>query len=294
MHRTVPLANGFSLDLSGPPLLMGILNVTPDSFSDGGLYRSVDDAVKAAFKMSRQGASIIDIGGESTRPGSQPVDADQELERILPVIKKLVARGLKVPISVDTYKASVAKASLDAGAAMINDISGFRLDKDMAGVVASYNAGVVLMHSRATPQVMQDFTAYENGVLEEVIDYLQNAERIGLEAGVNKESIIFDPGFGFGFGKNVEQNVELLSSLDQVVARTDRPILVGPSRKTFIGAVTGQKDSPKERLGGTVAAALIAVDKGAGILRVHDVAQVKAAVDMAWVIRAFTQSGDRA
>jgi len=247
------------------PLVMGILNVTPDSFSDGGRYESVEAAVAHAVRMVDEGADIIDVGAESTRPGSNEVTPDEELERLLPVLEALVPR-LKVPISVDTRHAVVARDALLAGAKVINDISGLR-DDAMLKVVAEADAPVVAMHMRGEPKTMQQDVHYED-LVGDIFTELSRSLTRAVDAGVKREKVILDP--GLGFGKDAEQNLELLRRLREFRS-LGRPILIGASRKRFIGAVTG--GGPTERLEGSLAAAVIAVSNGADIVRVHDVAE---------------------
>ena len=256
---------------------MGILNVTPDSFSDGGNFVDVQAAVNQALRMHADGAHIIDVGGESTRPGSKPVSEEEELDRVLPVIQQLHER-LPIPISIDSYKSKVAKAALDAGASIINDISGFRFDADMPTVAASKNAGVVLMHIKGEPRNMQADPHYDD-LLREIIDYLRKSMDTAIQHGVDPSQIVIDP--GIGFGKQIKDNFQILSELRKF-SQLSRPILVGPSRKSFLGAILNQP--PSERLEGTIAAVTAAIINGANIVRIHDVKQVKRAVDIADII----------
>lgn len=249
------------------PLVMGILNVTPDSFSDGGRYADVDAALTRAEQMIAEGADIVDIGGESTRPGSARVDVDAETARVVPIIEAIAMR-FDTPISVDTSKAEVARAAVDAGAEIINDISGLRWDTEIATVAAATGAGLVLMHSRGEFETMHSQPPVENAV-EDVVNGLNWSIDIAREYGVGDAQICLD--IGIGFGKTVEQNLELIAKLDTIAERLPRfPLLVGASRKSFIGKVLGEPDAAK-RLGGSVAAAMIAGQRGAGIIRVHDV-----------------------
>ncbi len=260
------------------PLIMGILNITPDSFSDGGRYIEKEKALEHAREMADQGADIIDVGGESTRPGAHPVPLEEEMERVVPVVKAL-SRELEIPISVDTYKAPVAKEALEAGAAMVNDISGLRFSPHMVDVVAHYRPWLVVMHMKGTPRDMQEKPQYRD-VVEEVKGFFE--ERIGyLEShGISKDKVILDP--GIGFGKRPEDNLALLRKIHRFLY-LGCPIMVGPSRKSFIGAVL---DLPVEkRLEGTLAAVSIAVFQGAQVVRVHDVEPVRRAVDIAWAVR---------
>jgi dihydropteroate synthase len=258
---------------------MGILNVTPDSFSDGGLHFNLDAAVDRGMRMVDEGADIIDIGGESTRPGSDPVARDEEVRRTIPVIAALAPR-VPVPISIDTYKADIAGRALDAGASIVNDISGLRFDAGMARVVAGRGVPVVLMHIKGTPKSMQTDPVYED-MFQEIIDYLRDSVSIALRAGVRDDLIIVDP--GIGFGKTFVHNLEILNRLDRFAA-LNRPLLVGPSRKAFIGKILGGS-SAADRLEGTAAAVTAAVLKGAHIVRVHDVKEMVKVARVADAIR---------
>lgn len=263
------------------PLIMGILNTTPDSFADGGLYNDTDRAVEHALKMEDEGADIIDIGGESTRPGASQVSADEELTRILPVIDKLSGR-LSCAISVDTWKSDVANAAISSGAEIINDISGFEFDPLMAAVASTTRAAVVLMHTRGKPHEMQHDTVYVD-LISEITAGLRYSVSRALEAGVERDRIAIDP--GIGFGKDVSGNLQILRRLNELKS-LGLPILVGPSRKYFIGNVLGQK-SAAERLHGTVATVALSVSNGASILRVHDVRAIREA---AYMVQAVIQS----
>ncbi|NOX20532.1 MAG: dihydropteroate synthase [Nitrospirae bacterium] len=258
---------------------MGILNVTPDSFSDGGLYLDKQRAIDRAIRMVDEGADIIDIGGESTRPGAEPVELEEELRRTIPVIEAISAK-LDVPISIDTYKAEVARRAIEAGATMVNDISGLRFDPEMASVVAEYGVAVVVMHIKGTPRDMQKNPEYQD-LFGEIIDYLKGSVEIAKKAGVPEERIIVDP--GIGFGKKPEHNLQIINSLDRFGV-LGRPILIGPSRKSFIGLVLGNLP-PEERVEGTAAAVAISVFKGASIVRVHDVKAMTRVVRVAEAIR---------
>ncbi|MBU0687467.1 MAG: dihydropteroate synthase [Candidatus Margulisbacteria bacterium] len=248
--------------------IMGILNVTPDSFSDGGDYLNVDAAVERAVDMETEGADIIDIGGESTRPGSNPVSADAEITRVVPVIKKLKKR-LAIPVSIDTYKSKVAKAALAAGAAMVNDISGLRFDKKMAKVLAKAKVPVCVMHIKGKPRNMQKKIVYAD-LVSEIYCYLKESIEIAKRAGILDEQIVIDP--GLGFGKTVDFNFEILKRLAEFKS-LGHAILVGPSRKSFIGAVLNLP--PAERREGTAAAVVAAISGGANIVRVHDISSIK-------------------
>ncbi len=254
-----------TVELGKRTLVMGVLNVTPDSFSDGGNFSNPSTAVEHALEMVEQGADIIDIGGESTRPGANPVSAKEEIGRVAPVIEKIREQS-DVLLSIDTMKAETARRALEAGADIINDVSAFEADSKMVDVAAETQAGVVLMHMKGSPQTMQNNPGYES-VLQEVGTYLKERMRFAAQHGVRHECMVVDP--GLGFGKTIEHNLELLQGLPQL-AECGRPILVGASRKSFIGHVTGQA-VPAERRAGSLGAAAWASMHGAHILRVHDV-----------------------
>ncbi|NTW59301.1 MAG: dihydropteroate synthase [Nitrospirae bacterium] len=244
---------------------MGVLNVTPDSFSDGGQFAGHDAAVDHARSMASQGADIIDIGGESTRPGAEPLTEEEELRRVLPVIER-ISDELPVPLSVDTYKAGVATKALAAGASIVNDISGLRFSPDMARVVADHGAAIVLMHIKGTPRDMQVNPVYGD-VVSEIMEYLEESAAIALKAGIGRERILVDP--GIGFGKTVQHNLEIIDRLDEF--RTlGFPIVIGTSRKRFIGTVLNIPE-PRDRVEGTAATVALAIQRGAHIVRVHDV-----------------------
>jgi len=263
-----PLEMGSSkLEFGRRTLIMGILNVTPDSFSDGARFMDVEAAVAHARQMIAQGADIIDVGGESTRPGSAPVSAQEEKKRVLPVIERL-AQGTDALISIDTTKAEVARASLAAGAAMVNDISGLRFDAEMASVVAEQGVPVCIMHIQGTPRSMQEDPRYDD-LMGEIIDHLEEGLEIAQRAGILQGKIIVDP--GIGFGKTVEHNLEILRRLRELKV-LGRPILVGASRKSVIGKVLGL--AADERVEGTAAAVAISIANGADLVRVHDVKQM--------------------
>jgi dihydropteroate synthase len=253
---------------------MGILNLTPDSFSDGDSYPTLDAALAAAEAMVAAGADIIDVGGESTRPASLPVPLDEELRRVLPVIGRLAGQ-IGVPVSVDTWKAEVARRALAAGAEIVNDISAMTFDPAMAGVVAATEAGLVLMHTRGRPNDMQRDTSYPD-LLATVGSALQAALQSAASVGIAPERIVVDP--GLGFGKSCEGNLHLLRNLGEL-AQLGRPILIGPSRKSFIGSVLGR--GVDDRVFGTAAAVAVGLVKGARIFRVHDVRAMRDVVDMA-------------
>jgi dihydropteroate synthase len=247
---------------------MGILNVTRDSFSDGGLYFDKSAAIKRAIQMVEEGADIIDIGGESTRPGAEPVTVEEELRRTIPVIEAL-AKEINVPISIDTYKSEVAEKALDGGASIVNDISGLRFDPEMAKVVSDYKVPVVIMHIKGRPKDMQQNPVYE-ALVPEIMDYLREGIRLAKESGVSEDKIIIDP--GIGFGKTFNQNLEIINKLHEFTL-LEKPILIGPSRKAFIGKILGNV-SETDRLEGTSAAVAISIMSGANIIRVHDIKEM--------------------
>lgn len=251
-------ARGRRLDYAGRTLVMGILNVTPDSFSDGGRSAALDDAVANAHRLVAEGADILDIGGESTRPGHTPVPAEEELRRVLPAVEALA--GLPVPLSIDTQKAAVAEAALKAGASLLNDIWGLMGDPDMARVAAAYDAGVVAMHNRATVDPEVDIVA-------DILGFFEQALERAARAGIRPERIALDP--GIGFGKTFEQNLKALASLE-TFGRLGFPLLLGTSRKSLIGKVI--ETTPAERLPGTIASNVLGIRAGCAIIRVHDVA----------------------
>ena len=259
------------------PLVMAILNVTPDSFSDGGKFVSIDDALRQAEGQIADGADIIDVGGESTRPGSERVSVDVEIGRVVPVIEAISQR-FDVPVSIDTSKSEVAAAAMDAGAEIINDISGLRFDAGIADVAARTNAGLVLMHSCGEFETMHSKPPVDD-IFAEVSADLNRSVYAAKAAGVADANIVLD--VGIGFGKTLEQNLELIAKLDRLVNEfVACPILVGTSRKSFIGKILGSFP-PSERLGGSIASALIAIQNGARIVRVHDVKETVAAIKTA-------------
>lgn len=263
--------------LAGRPLLLGIVNVTPDSFSDGGLYLDPNAAVAHAVQLVEEGADILDIGAESTRPGAVPVEATEELRRLIPVVRA-IAKAVAVPISVDTSKASVAKAAIDEGAVIVNDVTGLRGDPAMVDLIAQTGAGIVLMHMQGSPQTMQQAPEYQD-VVEDVAVFLSERARYAIERGVAQSQIILDP--GIGFGKVLVQNLDVLGQLPRFI-QLGYPLLIGPSRKSFIGQLTGQP--VEDRAWGTAAAVAIAVEQGAHILRVHDVGAMRDVVKVAVAI----------
>ena len=255
----------FFLDFSKKTYIMGILNVTPDSFADGGLYFDKSSAIERAYQIVEEGADIIDIGGESTRPGSEPISIKEELTRTIPLIEA-ISKKIKVPISIDTYKSEVAKVALDAGASMVNDISGLRFDPRMPDVVSEYKVPVLIMHIKGKPQDMQLNPVYD-ALIPEIIDYFRMGIKIATGAGISEDKIIIDP--GIGFGKTFAHNLEIINNLYEFTL-LEKPILIGPSRKAFIGKILGDV-SATERLEGTAAAVSISIINGANVVRVHDV-----------------------
>jgi dihydropteroate synthase len=265
-------------DLSSRTHIMGILNVTPDSFSDGGRFHRFEDAIAQGMRMIQEGADIIDVGGESTRPGSDPVTLEEELSRVIPVISTL-AQKTEVPISVDTYKSEVARRALDAGAQMINDISALRFDPEMKKIAGEYQVPVVLMHIKGTPKDMQKDPSYDD-VIGEIAQYLRESIQLAQEGGVEKERILIDP--GIGFGKRLVDNLNILKNLREF-SILGCPILIGCSRKSFIGKIL---DLPlEERLEGSLAALAVAIMNGASIVRVHDVKESKRVAGLVDAVR---------
>ena len=266
---------------------MGILNVTPDSFSDGGQFFTLDSALAHAEEMISEGADIIDVGGESTRPGGgEPISAEEEIKRVVPVIEALVNR-FDVPVSVDTTKSEVARAALDAGASIVNDISALRFDFYIADAVARTGAGLVLMHSRGTPATRHRLPPVAD-IMQEVTHSLRASINMAERRGVKRESIVIDP--GIGFGKSQEQNLELIAKLDQLIAAfPDYPLLIGTSRKSFIGRIladeNGTPATPENRLHGTMATITAAILRGAHMVRVHDVKATAETIRVAELIR---------
>ncbi len=270
-----------NFELGKKTIIMGVLNVTPDSFSDGGSYFSVDEAVKHALLMEKDGADIIDIGGESTRPGAISVSLEAEIDRVIPVIEQLIEK-LHIPISIDTYKSEVARRALDLGVSMVNDISALKGDKHLASVVAEYDIPVCLMHMKGNPRNMQEKPAYDD-ILKEIIDFFKERTEYALFNDIKKENIIIDPGLGFGkrTGRGIEDNCEILRRLPEL-KKLGYPIMIGASRKTFIGNICGKDESlpVSERLEGSLAAACLAVINGAAIIRVHDVKETRRCLDL--------------
>jgi dihydropteroate synthase len=252
--------------------VMGVVNVTPDSFSDGGLYADADTAIAHGVELEAEGADILDIGGESTRPGAEPVAADAELQRVLPVIGGLRERGVTAEISIDTSKAAVAAAALDAGATLVNDVTALRSDPAMAELVAARGVSCCLMHMLGEPRTMQDDPRYED-VVSDVKAFLEERLAFAVASGIAEERILLDP--GIGFGKTAEHNLELLARLDELVA-LGRPVVIGTSRKSFLGRITGRPVD--DRLAATIATNVLAYERGARVFRVHDVAPVRDAL----------------
>lgn len=268
------------------PRLMGILNVTPDSFSDGGEFFSVESALEHALALLDEGAEILDVGGESTRPGAEPVPQEEEQRRVLPAIRAVLDARPGTKISIDTYHAQTAEAALEEGASIVNDVTALRGDERMASVVAGAGCEVVLMHMLGEPRTMQRDPRYED-VVREVRDFLRERVDYAVGCGIDPGRIILDP--GVGFGKTVEHNLELLRRLDEI-CELGFPVLVGTSRKRFIGTITGVQ-TPKERLFGTVATTVLAYERGASIFRVHDVRANREALDVARMLLIGERGG---
>jgi dihydropteroate synthase len=255
-------------DFSQKTYIMGILNVTPDSFSDGGHFFNKDRAVEQAFRMIEDGADIIDVGGESTRPGAAEVSVKEEIKRVVPIIKAITKQA-SVPVSIDTFKSSVAEAAVSAGASMINDISGLRFDPKMPDLAAKIKVPVVIMHIQGTPKNMQRNPSYK-ALIPEIMDYLREGISIARRSGISDEKIIIDP--GIGFGKTVAHNLEIINRLNEFTG-LEKPILLGHSRKSFIGNILDNAPAA-DRLEGTAAAAAIGIFNGANIIRVHDIKEM--------------------
>jgi dihydropteroate synthase len=252
--------------------VMGVVNVTPDSFSDGGRYADAETAIAHGVELEAEGADILDIGGESTRPGAEPVAAGVEMQRVLPVIAGLRERGVAADISIDTSKAAVAAAALDAGATMVNDVTALRSDPAMAELVAARGVPCCLMHMLGEPRTMQDDPRYQD-VVSDVKAFLEQRLAFAVASGIAEERILLDP--GIGFGKTAEHNLELLARLDELVA-LGRPVVIGTSRKSFLGRITGR--TVDDRLAATIATNVLAYERGARVFRVHDVAPVRDAL----------------
>lgn len=278
---TIPLAHGGRLSVGDRTLIMGVINVTPDSFSDGGRLLDPAQAIAAGVRMAAEGADLIDVGGESTRPGADPIDEAEERRRVVPVIEGLVGAG--VPISVDTYRAATAEAALAAGAAIVNDISGLRYDPELAGVVATRGAAIVLMHTRGRSREMYQQASYHD-VVSEVLDELRQSIAFATSAGIQSDHLIVDP--GLGFAKEAVHSYEVLAGLS-TFAELGRPLLVGPSRKSFLAKPLGGSVPPRERDWATAAAVTAAVLAGAHIVRVHAVREMLQVVRVADEIRRY-------
>ncbi len=263
----------YTLELGRRTHIMGVLNVTPDSFSDGGRYLQRDKAIEHGLSMARDGADIIDVGGESTRPYSEKISSDEELDRVIPVVQAL-RKNLRIPISIDTCKADVARQALGAGASIINDISALRFDPDMISVAAEAGVPVILMHMQGSPRDMQANPTYEN-LIPEILDFLKGAMDKGVAGGIGKDMIIVDP--GIGFGKTFDHNLQIIRELAQFNA-LERPILLGPSNKAFIGHILHKE--PHDRDTGSMAAVAAGVLNGAHIVRVHNVKKTMETVKM--------------
>jgi dihydropteroate synthase len=272
MSEMIWQIGGCGLDLSHHSIIMGVLNVTPDSFSDGGEFYTTEKAIEHGIRMATEGAQIIDVGGESTRPGAEPVSASEELARVQPVIAKLREKT-RAFISIDTTKAAVAHGALEAGASIINDVTGGRADPEMMRLAAEKRAAFIVMHMQGTPQTMQTDPHY-NDVVTEVTDFFRQQYARALECGIDSMAIAFDP--GIGFGKTVEHNLELLANLPRLRVH-DRPIVVGVSRKSSLGQMIGSTEM-SDRLAPTIAFTAMLRERGANILRVHDVKENAAAL----------------
>ena len=261
--------------MAGEFLLMGVVNVTPDSFSDGGRFLEPSAAVAHGVRLAQEGAAILDIGGESTRPGAEPVGAEQELRRVIPVVEGLASADTGSQLSIDTSKAAVARAALDAGASYVNDVTAFRADPAISGLVAERDAECCLMHMLGEPRTMQEDPRYDD-VVSDVKAFLEQRLAFAVAEGVSEERVTLDP--GIGFGKTLDQNLELLRRLEEIVA-IGRPVMVGTSRKSFLGKLTGREVD--QRLAGTIATNVLAYARGASVFRVHDVAPVRDALTVA-------------
>lgn len=268
----------YRLNYARRPLIMAVLNITPDSFSDGGQFFDPDQAVEQALRMEAEGADLIDMGGESTRPGAEPVSVEEEIRRVVPVVERL-AKQLAIPLSIDTTKSEVARRAIEAGASIINDVSGFMRDPQMLSVAANENSGLVIMHSKGTPQTMQRHPRYRD-LIGEIYHFLSDRIDAAVSQGIPRTRIVVDP--GIGFGKTANHNLKILHRLGDF-ADLGVPLLIGPSRKSFIGRILDLP--PSERLEGTAAAAAIAVFQGARIIRVHDIKPLIRVVRVAEAIR---------
>jgi dihydropteroate synthase len=269
--RMIFRAHQFKFRFPRPALVMGIVNVTPDSFSDGGKFLNPAKAFAHALKLAEEGAEILDIGGESTRPGATPASEKEELRRVIPVIEKLTAK-IRIPISIDTMKPAIARAALAAGASIVNDVAANRRDDEMWKIVAEFRAGYICMHAQGTPQTMQKSPRYKN-VVREVGEFFRERLKKLNAAGVSADRVVFDP--GIGFGKTAEHNLQLLAHLENF-GKLKRPLLIGVSRKSFLGKFSGA--DANERLPASLACAILAVESGAQIIRAHDVLETARAV----------------
>ena len=270
--------DGHTIDLTVKPALMGILNVTPDSFSDGGLYNTHQKAINRVDEMIAQGADIIDIGGESTRPGAEPVSEKEESARVIPVIKEIV-RKFNIPISIDTRKTEVAKKALDAGAHIVNNVEGLKNNEILGKIVARYDVPIILMHMRGNPKTMQKDIKYRS-VVSDIIEELKNSITLARDAGIREDNILIDP--GIGFGKTTDDNLKIINRINDFKI-LKKSVVLGPSRKSFIGNVLNLDVS--ERLEGTLAVVAYASLKGVNIIRVHDIAQTRRVIDMVKAIK---------
>jgi dihydropteroate synthase len=277
-----------TFNLEKKTLIMGILNITPDSFSDGGIYTNLDNAISHAATMIQQGADIIDIGGESTRPGAKPVTQKEEIDRVLPVIDELLSKK-KIPISIDTSKAKVAELAINHGACMVNDVTALRKDKTMAAIVSEYHVPICLMHMKGMPENMQKNPAYID-IIEEIKKFFNVRVQFCLKHQIKKNQIVLDPGIGFGkrTGHGIEDNCIILNQLSEFKS-LGYPLMIGASRKQFIGNICGKKNPlpPHDRLEGSLAAACIAALNGANILRVHDVKETRRCLDLIDCIKKY-------
>lgn len=277
MKLTFP--GGQERSIEKDPLIMGILNVTPDSFSDGGRFQETERAVERALDMITHGADIIDIGGESTRPGAEPVPTDRERKRVLPVIKELRSQT-DIPISIDTRKPKIAREAIQAGASMINDVGGLQREPEMAEIAAEYHTPVVAMHMQKTPGDMQNNPTYD-AVLDDIIEFFTQSKRIAQEAGVAAPQLILDP--GIGFGKTLEHNCKILRDIDRLHV-LNCPVMLGTSRKSFIEDITGETN-PRKRVAGSLASMSTPIQKGVQLFRVHDVKAMKQFLDVLLAIQ---------
>ncbi|MEK6646462.1 MAG: dihydropteroate synthase [Candidatus Firestonebacteria bacterium] len=277
-NHSVVSVRKHTLEFGKKTFCMGILNITPDSFSDGGKYLDPEIALEKALELEKDGADIIDIGGESSRPGSDTISAKEELNRIMPVLKELVKK-IKIPISIDTYKPEVAKEVLEAGADIINDITGLHNNEQLAKLVAKYDAGIIVMHMLGTPKTMQANPQYKD-LIGEIIAYFKKSIDIAKVNGIKEDKIIIDP--GIGFGKTIEHNLEIIRKLSAFKS-IGRPILLGTSRKSFIGNILNLPVN--ERLEGTAASVAIGIMNGADIVRVHDIKEMKRVIKIADAIK---------